>query len=118
MKIYIAGHDRKTAMLIANQLIENGHTITSRWLLQPFKRTKEYSRDERGIIASMDVDDVVSADALLLIASKGMVPGGKFVEAGVALGHCMPVYLVGRVENMLLWHPLVEQISSLQEIPQ
>jgi nucleoside 2-deoxyribosyltransferase len=108
MKLYIACHDPKLASNVALKL--SGHEITSRWHDgRPFKPTSEHSPAECAAIAQMDADDVTAADAVVLIAGPDKYSGGKFVEAGIAIGQGKPVYVVGRRENMLLWHPLVQE---------
>lgn len=116
MKLYIAGHDQELAIEIADELMgSKGHDITSRWLSKPFNRTNEHTEEERRDIAEEDYNDVTAADALLLISSPKRVPGGKFVEAGIALGQGKPVHVIGHRENMLMWHPNVHQHDSLDD---
>lgn len=108
MKVYVACHNPDLAEGIANKLRKRGWEITSRWHDgRPFKPTEEHTHQERMDIAMMDVDGVTAADAVVLIAGPEKYSGGKFVEAGIAIGQGKPVYVVGRRENMLLWHPLV-----------
>ncbi|MES9872495.1 MAG: nucleoside 2-deoxyribosyltransferase [Candidatus Sedimenticola sp. 6PFRAG7] len=116
MKIYIAGHNQEIAISIREEiLLLRDHKVTARWLDKEFNRTDEHSERERVMIAQEDYDDITSADALLLIASHKRVPGGKFVEAGIALGQGKPVHVIGHRENMLMWHPDVHQFDSLDD---
>jgi len=113
MKLYIAGHDQYEARKIASILHNAGHGITSRWLDEDFKPTKEYSLAERKTIAYMDTFDVIAADALVLISSPEKVSGGKFVEAGIAIGLGKKVFIIGHVENMLLYHDLCQRFDNV-----
>ena len=116
MKFYIAGCNQDMAIALSEELKSLGHEIICTWLTTPFKRTIEYSIEERVAIAKLDADEVTQSDAVLLVESEGMVPGGKFVEAGIAIGQGKPVYVLGRRENMLMWHPLVRQVDSVVDL--
>jgi nucleoside 2-deoxyribosyltransferase len=113
MNFYIAAHDQDAANELASELLSRwGHNTTSRWLSKPFGPTAGHSPDECHQIAQDDHDDIAAADALVVIASPHRVPGGKFVEVGIALGLGKKVYLVGRRENMLMWLPAIKQFDS------
>lgn len=107
MKVYIAGDSELAALYVAELVKTAGHTIMSSWHDGVFQRTAEHMVVERRSIASRDLDEVQGSDILILIASRGLVPGGKFVEAGAALGVGKKVIVLGRRENILLWHPRV-----------
>ncbi len=112
MKVYIAAADKDRAVLLAECLLEAGHEITSSWICQAFKRTQQHPATERAEIAWRDFRDVRECDALVLLDSEPCVPGGKFVEAGIALALGKRVIVASRRENMLLWHPSVEQVDQ------
>jgi hypothetical protein len=114
MKIYIAAHDQKLARDARDKFAASGYATTSRWLDVAFGRTEEYSEAERADIAQMDADDVLSAEALVLLSGPDRYAGGKFVEAGIAIGAGIPVYVIGRRENMLLWHPKVRGYETVE----
>lgn len=116
MKLYIAAADQAEARKVATALLCAGHEICADWLQMSFKRTGEYSVEERLAIARTDVNDVTLADGLVLLASDNQVAGGKFVEAGIAIGQGKPVFVVGRRENMLLWHHSVRQYDSVEKL--
>lgn len=101
MKIYIAAHDPRLAEAFAAE--NSDHEFTSRWHKKPFYPTDHHTLDERFEIAIEDFNDIKRAEALVLISGPGKYPGGKFVEAGIAYGLGMPVYFVGRRENMLTY---------------
>ena len=108
MKVYVACHSLGLALDQAELLKAEGHEIVSRWLQEPFLKTGEYTVEDRQRIASMDFDDIAACDMVLLIAGPEKYSGGKFVEAGIALGLGKRVAVTGGRENMLLWHPTVE----------
>lgn len=115
-KIYIASHDRWAALHVAGALVEAGHEITSRWIKQPFHPVEHHTGSEREVIAILDFEDVCRADVLVLIASDDKGPGGKFVEAGIAIGRNKQVIVLGRRENMLMWLPQVWNVSEVGDI--
>jgi hypothetical protein len=68
------------------------------------------------LIATEDVIDVINCDSLVLVSGPDKYLGGKFVEAGIAIGLGKRVIIIGRRENMLLWHPWCETVSSPEDI--
>lgn len=112
MKVYIASHCRWAGLYCAAVLEAQGHEITSRWLKYPFLPTEEYTTEGRANIARMDYDDVARSDALFLVAGPDRYSGGKFVEAGIAMGLGLPITVLGRRENMLMWLPPVRVIDD------
>ncbi len=113
MKIYIASHSRENALELAEKLNERGHTVTSRWIWLDTKfhmGMRAYSASERSDLATMDEEDVRAAvDGVVVIAEPEgrMVPGGKHVESGIALGLGRSLCVIGRRENVFHWHPKV-----------
>lgn len=114
MKLYIAGASQEEARRVAKLCQDAGHEITSRWLEEDFAKTSSYTEAERETIAKNDVHDVIEADAMVFLPSPMRIPGGKFVEAGVAIGHGKEVYILGHRENMLMWHPLTTTFDSVE----
>lgn len=116
MKIYIAAHDQSLARIFARYLKKEGHDIVSSWVfLKKFGGTLEYTKSERSRIAKKDAQEVCSADALIVISGPPC-PGGKFVEAGIALGLGKPIFILGKQENMLMWHPSIQSFVWMDEI--
>jgi nucleoside 2-deoxyribosyltransferase len=115
MKIYIASHDQELAQQAADYLELMGHELVARWVWYPFNPTETHTIQERKDIAQMDADDVADCDCLILLSGPAKYSGGKFVEAGIALALGKRVVVVGVRENMLLWHPKVEQIDDVRE---
>ena len=116
MKIYIASHDKWAALHWAAELSNAGHGIASTWHDVPFTRTDEIAPDDRPAVAFDCVQEIESADALLLLTPHGDCPGGIYAEAGVALSQGLPVFLVGRRSNLMLWHPDVVQCDEVQGV--
>lgn len=113
MKVYVASHDRWAACWVAHCLVLAGHRVVSTWHGAPFGRTEDLSSVEREAIAVRDVEEVVACECLVLVAAPDRYPGGKFVEAGIALGRGKPVLVLGRRENVLLWHPEVRAFNDM-----
>lgn len=115
MKVYVASHDRWAACHTAAVLERHGHAITSMWHEKEFNPTEKHTEAERAEIAEEDFADVSRANALVLIAGPDKYSGGKFVEAGIAMGLGKPVVVIGRRENMLLWLPTVHAFDTPDE---
>lgn len=113
MRIYVAGDDQQRCFLLAETLEREGYKITSShvWGWQNDKTDEQRRR-----LAETEVSEVRSSDALVLMASDRLVKGGKFVEAGIALGCGHPVVVLGRLENLLLHHPEVTQVIGIVEL--
>lgn len=116
MKIYVASHDRWAACHAASVLRGKGHEIMSRWHEKEFLATEAHTEFERALIAKEDVDDVTASDTLVLISGPDKYSGGKFVEAGIAIGQGKRVIVIGRRENMLMWLPSIECVPSPEDI--
>lgn len=114
MKFYVAAHDRLLASLVADTISHAGHECTSTWIKNEFLPTDKHTVEERMSIAFEDVEDVCRSDVLVLVAGADKYSGGKFVEAGIAMGRGIPVIVVGRRENMLLWHHSIMSVDTVQ----
>lgn len=116
MKFYIAAQNQIMARAVANMLTENGHEVTARWLNKDFNRTTTYSQEDRRQIAAEDFNDIANADALVLCSAPLRASGGKFVEAGIAMGLGKKIYVLGHRENMLLWHPMCDRFNNIEDL--
>jgi hypothetical protein len=120
VKFFIASHNRDYARLLKLELERQGHECTSRWIASDRKfGSSDYSDDERRQMAMMDEEDVRRATGGLILLAEmpgHFVPGGKHVEAGIALAVGYPVYVVGRRENVFHWHPSVSVFESIEEL--
>lgn len=116
MKLYIAAHNQEDARKVAILCAAAGHQITSTWLQEDFKRTAEYTEADKRAIADKDAREVAESDALVLLPSAMRIPGGKFVEVGIALGLGKPVFILGHRENMLMWHSHTICFASAEDL--
>ncbi len=115
-KVYISGHSSAEAKQLADELASNGIAIVSTWHAEPLERTATFTEQKRIEIATHNWHEIAKCNSLVMLACPDMVPGGKFVEAGIALGMGKQVVNVGRRENMMMWHVNVEQADDLQAI--
>jgi hypothetical protein len=72
-------------------------------------------------LAAQDLDAVLTADAVLIVASE-QDGRGMFVELGVALaraciGDLVHVVVVGQIhyESVFYYHPAVQRVSTVEE---
>jgi hypothetical protein len=90
MRIYVAAKYAPEPILRARevmaQLIMVGHVITYNWT------TNEQVNAQQ---ARYDMEGVLSAHALVLIAEQDLRYTGMLVEFGMALGAGIPVYVLG-----------------------
>ena len=114
MRFYVAAHDRLLASMVANVITLAGHECTSTWIKNEFSPTDEHTFEERMSIAFEDVEDVCRSDVLVLVSGAEKYSGGKFVEAGIAMGRGIPVIVIGRRENMLLWHHSIMAVDTTE----
>jgi len=115
MKIYIASHSQRDAYAASFILKRDGFEITSRWHDNPdFLPTVSYTAEQRVAIAQEDFDHVTLADVLVILAGPEKYAGGKFIEAGIAIGQGKRVINVGRRENMLMWLPCIHSVDDTE----
>lgn len=115
IKVYIAGHNQEEAKALADSLCQKEPSrirISAKWLAASFNPTATHTDEEKEEIADADVADVYGSDVLVLMAGPEKYSGGKFVEAGFAIGQRKPVVVYGRRENMLLWHHNIMQVDT------
>lgn len=117
MKVYISSHCIHAARHVASELCFL-HEIVSRWHdgSRPMGRSRDKSHEQKQKIAIENIDEVSQADVLVLISAPGMTPGGKFIEAGVAIGNDIPVIVLGERENLMLFHPMVHVAETVFEV--
>jgi hypothetical protein len=116
MNFYVAASHQGRAKIVARCLELAGHKVIARWLGEPFCRTRYLSEESRMLVAKMCADDIAEADALVLLSDDARTPGGKFIEAGIALGQGKRVFVIGWRENCLLWHPDCFQFESVSHL--
>lgn len=117
-KVYLAGsYARRTELFErAKELVQAGHTVTSRWL----KGNDELSKQEQ---VDMDLEDLWNADTMISFTSpEGQFnTGGRHVELGYALAmndlNCdgRRLILVGWPENIFHHADDIEQFPTFAE---
>lgn len=112
MRVYVSAHDFDVAQAAADTLAAAGHTVISTWHLEG-RSAGSIPEDMRPAKAKSNRHQIRLAEVLILLACDGLVPGGKFVEAGIALEAGRRVIVVGRRENLMLWHPAVEAAEDV-----
>ena len=123
MKVYIAGRysRRDEFRKYANFLIEHGHEVTSRWLLEnePLNSNMgDHSDDFYIHTAKIDLEDVDRADAVLFFSEDpkiGTPRGGRHVEFGYALGKGKKILVFGPRENVFHYIDGVTHYNTIQD---
>jgi nucleoside 2-deoxyribosyltransferase len=112
-KVYVSSHDKLAARYVASVAREKGFEVVSTWHELPARdHTNGKSLSEKRDIAERCHREIAGADIFVLIPSKDKVPGGKFVEAGIAIGLGKAVVTLGPRENLLMFHPQVRQADE------
>lgn len=114
-KVYISSFDLWAARHVRDVLRRSGHAVVSTWH-EPGSARGETPEEWAAIIGRRNDLEIREADCLVLIATKADVPGGKFVEAGIALGAGKRVYILGHVENRLLHHSRCVTLPTPEEV--
>lgn len=117
-RLYLSSHDTQLARASAAQLRTAGFAVQSTW--------HEVSTEDKGFartpdewtetISKRNFPQIEKADALVLFAGDGRYTGGKFVEAGFALARDKAIYVIGRVENNMLYHKNVKLFGTLSSL--
>lgn len=97
LRIYLsARYARRTQMLAwSNQLVRQGHQITSSWLND--------TASGRALLAQRAIADIANSEVLVLVAEpdrESAGHGGRHVEFGLALAHGLSLIVVGSAENV------------------
>jgi len=116
VQIYLAGHNQDEGRRIAYKLRRSGYSVISSWLTEKRFGREEYTERQCRSMAKRDVQEIGECDALILMAGPDLYPGGKFVEAGIAFGLGKSVIVLGRRENMLLWHPNIIAVQDVRAL--
>lgn len=115
MKLYVSGHDAAQARALAEKLKAKGHVVLSTW----------HDTDERPELgdsvawaknANRNFCQISESYALVLLAGPDKYTGGKFVEAGYAIGQGVPVFILGRTENGMLWSVAVSRFVNEDQL--
>lgn len=126
IKVYIAAPwaERTGLALEALKAVEKaGFEVCSRWILQHQATNEGDPATDPAMRAlfeqeaEADFEDVLNADAFLLINSqaRGSETSGKAVETGIALMAGMPVICVGKWSNVFHFLEGVTRVNTLEE---
>ena len=118
---WIKGGD---ALEARNLLVRAGIEVTSRWLDRvkgntdpSYDYTKDptYTAPDAKVEAQKDIEDVMRADAVVVINSAKSE--GKAVEQGIALAHGIPIIVVGERTNTFQYFdpPKVSVVGSVED---
>ena len=121
MRVYLAARYSRLAELneYKKELVALGHEVTSNWLTKSGREFETLTEDEKRATAIEDVDDIVSADAVIVFAEEPDAEkshGGKHVELGLAMGQEKRVAVIGPIENVFYTHPHLERYGSWEEL--
>lgn len=128
-KVYVSSHHPDPANALATELVAAGHTVVSTWHTENGPRPAADDAAAWAKKANRNFEQIETADVFVLIASPEhidgtrRVSGGKFVEAGYALGltdhvGCckVEVFTVGGVENGMLFVEGVRHAADTAEL--
>ncbi|HET7531978.1 MAG TPA: hypothetical protein VFJ83_02430 [Nocardioidaceae bacterium] len=126
VKIYVAGPlaDTKNVQAVQSAVVAAGHELTLDWSRGPdvtFEDDYGSLPAVSAMLATEDLDAVLRADAVLVVASEHD-GRGMFVELGAALararhGDLEHVVVIGpiRHESVFYYHPAVRRVSAVDE---
>lgn len=118
-RVYVAGRfDRRHELrAIADELQSSGWEVVSRWLYEDAAKPREgwVAGGRAAEIATMDLQDVRTADVLIALTEHAGSPkgdGGRHVELGVALALDLRTVLVGPREHVFHCLTRIEQYED------
>lgn len=124
MRIYVAGPvaDTVTVQKVQDAVLAAGHELTLDWSADvSFAEGFASQIDRSARMAKEELDAVIAADAVLVVASEHD-GRGMFVELGVALarasrGDLDHVVLIGEIhhESVFYFHPLVQRVPTVED---
>lgn len=126
MKVYVAGPltDTTAVRAVQQAVLAAGHQLSLDWTRGlDVSFAGDYAEDLvlSSKIAADDLDGVLNADAVLVVASQHE-GRGMFVELGAALtratrGDLEHVVVVGHIqhESVFYYHPAVQRVSTIEE---
>ena len=126
MKIYVAGPlaDMESVQAVQSAVVAAGHELTLDWTVGPdVTLVEQYGSvpDRSAKLASADLEAVLRADAVLIVASKHD-GRGMYVELGAALARVQldgleHVVVIGHIhhESVFYCHPSVQWFSTVTE---
>lgn len=125
MRIYVAGAlaDTEKVQEVQSAVVAAGHELTLDWSRGPDGQFDDYGSlpAVSADIATEDLDAVMTADAVLVVASEHD-GRGMFVELGAALararsGELDHVVVIGRIrhQSVFFYHPTVLRVSAVDD---
>lgn len=124
MRIYIAARfsRRAEANRIANLLIAEGHSITSRWVkpevdhVLPTGLSAQAEDAERQRFALEDCEDVYACDCMISLMEnpRSNGRGGRHVEFGMAVALRKNLVIIGPRETVFHHLPNVEHFETIE----
>jgi len=122
MRIYVSGpvSDTLTVQQVQNAVLSAGHELALDWSADvSFAEAYASQRERSSRMALEELDAVMAADAVLVVASQHD-GRGMFVELGAALarasrGDLDHVVLIGDIhhESVFYLHPLVQHVPAV-----
>ena len=116
MKIYISSENREIARDLATNFENLGYDVVSTWHVGEQEKFWHYTPTVKTRMIRRNDKEIRSADILLMTTCSYHVPGGKFVEAGIALGAGKQVVVYGERDNIVLYHPDVYATYCWSEV--
>jgi hypothetical protein len=139
VRVYVAASALRQddARWMRNVLQSAGHVVTSRWIdVKNVGYVKFCERDADGNwigttseveqflaegirltrSAQEDMQDVLSADAVVCITGDAYTKGGRHSEVGLAIGASKKVVIYGPREQVFHFHPLCVEARTSAEV--
>ncbi|WP_300402332.1 hypothetical protein [Nocardioides sp.] len=123
MRIYVAGPvaDIATVRGVQEAVVAAGHELVLDWTQDTSLTEDAPGPVESAALAEEDLDAVLAADAVVVVAS-AHEGRGMYVELGAALaracrGELRHVVVVGEIqhESVFHFHPVVQRVASVQD---
>lgn len=117
-KIFVsaATNNQHQALQVAMRLMKLGFEVTARWLEFDFNEENSNPRREDGLNVEWgkkDLDDLIAADTLLVLANTPSTSGGYHVELGYFLGSGKNIVVFGERRNVFFWTEAVRFTPNL-----
>lgn len=120
--IYLAArYSRKPEMQdVASTLVDRGYRVTSNWIQENYDPNvvlTEITDEDNRKIALVDLEDILSADAMLFFAEDpliGIPRGGRHVEFGYAMALNLEIYVIGPKENIFHYLEGVKHFETFE----
>ncbi len=118
MRIYLASnYSSHPYMREVRRILERkGHIVTSRWV----NGEHEIGNDDTlsRTYAVEDYEDLGRADACIWfsVEQSPRQRGGRHVEFGLALAWKIPIYVVGKKENVFHYLPQVKHFQDIESL--